>query len=257
MVDKNINLLLKEKFDFLRSKNAAYSLRSFAKRLKIHPAAMSEILRGKREVSTRLVERIVSCSLFDELERNQILQNLKTKRRLLEIAQRPLRQSIELDLDKYYLVSDWYYYSILSLSETKDFIGKSNWISERLGISPKVVQKALTRLTRLGYFKKNRQATYTPIQVSLTTTQDIPSKALQRRHEQNLDAARESLQQDQILDREFTFITMSVDKTKMIEAKKMIREFRDKLCSYLEEGEKTEVYELAIQLFPRTKLKER
>lgn len=57
------------------------------------------------------------------------------------------------------------------------------------------------------------------------------------------------------MDREFTFITMAVDKSKMIEAKAMIREFRDKLCAYLEEGEKTEVYELAIQLFPRTKLK--
>lgn len=57
------------------------------------------------------------------------------------------------------------------------------------------------------------------------------------------------------MDREFTFITMAVDKSKMIEAKTMIREFRDKLCAYLEEGEKTEVYELAIQLFPRTKLK--
>lgn len=252
---KNINVLLKEKFDTLKSRNAAYSLRSFSKRLKIHPAAMSEILRGKRIVSTRLVDRIISSSLFDELEQKQILQDYKAKKRLLNLVQRPSSQSAELDLDHYYLVSDWYYYSILSLSETKDFVGKAHWISERLGISELVVQRALARLTRLGYFKKNRSGSYTPIKVALTTTQDILSKALQLRHEQNLEAARESLQQNHVMDREFTFITMAVDKSKMIEAKTMIREFRDKLCAYLEEGEKTEVYELAIQLFPRTKLK--
>lgn len=254
---KNINIILKEKFDALKSKNSSYSLRSFAKKLKIHPAAMSEILRGKRVVSTRLANRIVESSIFDELEHQQILNSLKSNKKLFDLTKRALTNSTEIELDKYYLVSDWYYYSILSLSETSNFIGDPFWISDRLGISELIAKKALTRLTRLGYFKKQRNNKYTPIKASLTTTQDIPNKALQVRHEQNLEAAKESLQQNNVMEREFTFITMAIDKSKIPEAKRMIREFRDKLCSYLEEGEKSEVYELAIQLFPRTKLKNR
>ena len=44
--------------------------------------------------------------------------------------------------------------------------------------------------------------------------------------------------------------------SKLTEAKARMRKFRDELCDYLEEGEKTEVYELSLQLFPRTKTRE-
>ena len=106
----------------------------------------------------------------------------------------------------------------------------------------------------MGYFRRNKIGLYLPVKVSLTTTQDIPNQALRRRHEQNLDAAKESLRANDVTEREFTFITMSIDKSKINDAKKMIRDFRDKMCSYLEEGAKNEVYELSIQLFHRTKL---
>ncbi len=253
---KNINILLKEKFDSLKIKNSSYSLRAFSKRLNVHPAAMSEILRGKRVVSFRLADRIATCTLFNESERNTLLSLCHTKKVLPELSQQKIGTSTEIDLDKYYLVSEWYYYSILSLSETKNYLGTSKWISKRLGISERVAKAALKRLSRLGYFIESKPGIYRPIKASLTTTNDIPRKALRMRHEHNLEAARVSLNNDDVNDREFTFITMAIDKSKMFEAKKLIREFRDKLCAFLEEGEKSEVYELAIQLFPRTNIKQ-
>ena len=49
--------------------------------------------------------------------------------------------------------------------------------------------------------------------------------------------------------------TMAIDISKLPLAKKMIREFQDKLCAYLETGVKKDVYKLCIQIFPLTSRK--
>jgi len=47
-------------------------------------------------------------------------------------------------------------------------------------------------------------------------------------------------------------MTMAIDPKNLPEAKKLIREFRKNLSVLLEEGTKTEVYDLNIQLLPAT-----
>ena len=51
-------------------------------------------------------------------------------------------------------------------------------------------------------------------------------------------------------------MTMAIYPKKLPMAKTMIRDFREQLCQYLETDNKTEVYELAIQLFPKTDIGE-
>jgi transcriptional regulator with XRE-family HTH domain len=42
-----------------RSRNPAFSLRAFARKLEMSPSAISELLNGKRRVSRKLASRIV------------------------------------------------------------------------------------------------------------------------------------------------------------------------------------------------------
>ena len=67
---------------------------------------------------------------------------------------------------------------------------------------------------------------------------------------------KKKLESVDVEEREFTTVTMASSPKKIKKAKLLIREFKRKLMEYMEEGEKTEVYTLAIQLFPLTQKEE-
>lgn len=252
----SIPYVLRRKLDQIRGRNPSYSLRAFAKKLSIHPAALSEILNGKRIVSTKLALRLVSCLDLTEAEREQILSFAAQGSLLKKLGKEQTAVASQLAMDQYFLVAEWYYYAILSLAEIKGFKANAKYISQRLGLSLDIADKALDRLTRLGYFEQKKGRLVPQKNVRLSTTTDIASDSLRRRHEINLQAAQEALRNVPIELREFTFITMAIDLKKLKFAKPIIREFREKLCAFLEDGEKTDVYEFCMSLFPRTVLSE-
>ena len=87
----------------------------------------------------------------------------------------------------------------------------------------------------------------------LTTSADVPSRALRKYHRQNLMLAESSLESDPVELRDISATNMAIDPRHLPKAKKLIRSFRRKLSRLLEMGEKTEVYTLSVQLFPNTK----
>jgi hypothetical protein len=50
--------------------------------------------------------------------------------------------------------------------------------------------------------------------------------------------------------RDFSSMMMAIDPDKISEAKTIIREFRLKMDSLMEQGHKREIYQLAIQFYP-------
>ncbi|MNL64824.1 hypothetical protein D3C87_1890770 [compost metagenome] len=52
--------------------------------------------------------------------------------------------------------------------------------------------------------------------------------------------------------RDFSSTTLAIDLDKLTEAKTIIREFRQKMSALLRDGNKTDVYQLAIQFYPLT-----
>ena len=125
-------------------------------------------------------------------------------------------------------------------------------MSERLGISIYRIDEILERLMRLGLIHKDENGKVKPKEANITTSYDVPNNFIKNRHKENLCAAEDALLNVDVLLREFSFTTMAIDPKKIPEAKLMIRNFRRKLCEFLESGEKTEVYELCVQMFPRT-----
>ena len=62
--------------------------------------------------------------------------------------------------------------------------------------------------------------------------------------------AIDSLEKDPIDVRDMSGITMAISTRKLPEARKLIMDFRRKLCAFLEDGHKDAVYRLNVQLFP-------
>lgn len=87
------------------------------------------------------------------------------------------------------------------------------------------------------------------------TSDDIADLSLRKAHAQNLELARQSLENDDVSERDFTAITMAINPKRLPLAKQMIREFRDLLCASLQVGPKTQVHKFCMQLIPLTKSK--
>ena len=165
-------------------------------------------------------------------------------------------QYSELATDQFRAVADWYHFAILSLAETRDFNDDPRWISERLNVRLTDVVSALERLERLGMLTRNKRGALAPSGKQFSTTDEIAAAAVRGYHSEILELARNSLERDSIVRRDFTTMTMAVDPVRLVQAKKMIRQFRAKLCDYLEQGERTEVYQLSINLFPLSSQKD-
>ncbi|MCB0417012.1 MAG: TIGR02147 family protein [Bdellovibrionales bacterium] len=241
---------LREEYIRRRERNPSYSLRAFARSLGLSPGPLSEILAKKRELSLKLALRIA--------------QRIAMNPEQLEAFVEPLRKSTpdpvsgketrfrELSVDTYYLIADWYHFAILSLMETKNFEGRVRWIAERLSVSVVEVRSALERMERLGLVFKKAQ-TWLLNQEGVTTTHDVPNGALRKSHKQQLEIAKAALDSVPVEERDITSMMMAIDVSKLPKAKILIREFRRQLSQFLETGNKTEVYNLSIQLVPLSK----
>lgn len=237
--------LLKEEFCRRRDKNPRYSMRAFAASLRIPSGRLSEIFSGKRNLSAKLSKKILL----------QMAASTESHRRFSEaIAGVPQTSDyLLLEEDRFSVIADWYHFAILSLIETKNFSPNSHWIAKRLGISAVQSEMALERLLRLGLLERDSQSRLRLAQAHTTTTSDIPSGALKASHRQTLEQAIECLETVDVEEREISSITMAIDVHKLPEAKKLVKDFRRRLAKLLEQGQRTEVYNLNIQLVPVTK----
>lgn len=244
---------LREKMDEIKSKNSQFSLRAFSRLLSLSPSSLSEFLNGKRNFSEKKMRSLADHLCFDPSDWEAFNQKISDDYKTPEEIKKTSHQ-VQIANDQYFLVADWHYYSILSLIETSEFIYDLKWIAKRLNTTVYKVESCIERLSRIGFIRINDDNSVSLKEVELVTSEDIPNTSLKKRHEKNLEAAKESLYQDSVGKRDFSFGTIAINPDQLPEAKKMIRDFQDELFAFLQEGEKSEVYEICMHMFPRTKI---
>jgi plasmid maintenance system antidote protein VapI len=240
---------LNEELLAARLKNPGYSLRAFARKLGISSAALSEILNGKRSVSQKLALRVADRLAWSPDQRAGVVA-------LPRYQKKTDAEPVQLTMDHFQAVSDWYHFAILSLAETVDFDEDAAWIAHRLNISRPQARAAVERLERLGMLERNPAGKLMATGASYASSDEIVSLALRKSHAQNIELARRSLEEDPIEKRDFTAVTMAIDPARLGEAKRRIRAFRDELSAYLEGGVKKEVYKFCLNLIPLSKSEE-
>lgn len=266
-----IQKLLFTKLAELQAKNPAYSLRAFSKKLGVSPSTVSMVMGGSRAVSAKLARKLCDALLLDPQSRSEALAHFPDRghyrrQRMAAPGGRGADSVdaggevlgpnyLQLSADQFHLMSEWYYHGILSLIKTRGFRGEPAWIARRLGIGQPEAQTAIERLKRLGLLVEREDGTLRRSAPQYRTTDDVADISLRKSHFQGLELARQSLEQDPIDRRDFTYLTLPMDPRLLGEAKERIRQFQDELDSYLESrgGELTEVYRLAVQLFPLSK----
>jgi len=243
--------------------NPRYSLRRFSQVLDIEPGPLSQILRGLRSPSTKVVARIFSGLETNELIRKQFVNSLleekaslgkkRVSKRLVHSIMPSYGQETQadpLDQDYFRVIADWYNLAIWEMVERKDFNANPAWIAKRLGISPLEAKLALQRLEtqRLIILKDGRyQKSNTRLQ-----TKDLSktSEAHRRRQKQILQISMEALSTIPIDRRHHSAITLNLDAAQIPSLREEIQKMLWQLAEKFKSGNPNQVHEISLQVFP-------
>lgn len=269
MVTENTSYraVLREEFETRCSRNSLYSLRAFARDLKISPARISEIFSGKQGLSVVWAEKIASRLGYTAAE-TQVFCDLvqaesgksELKRRLARtrLAQRASDKESSLQLDAFQAIADWHHFALLELTTIARFKSDADWIAKRLGVSESAASLAIERLIRLGLLERASDGKLMAKDDFNASPDGIPSAALKQYHRQILEKALYALYRQSVSERSITNMILSFDQSSMQEAKELIKKFRRGFSRKLPASKvKDSVYCLSIQFFrldePRAK----
>lgn len=239
---------LQHQFNRRRLKNPRYSLRAFASALNMDPSSISQMLAGKRRPSTKVM--ITICRRLDAGPRDMRLMGVRS-------GDSPEVDSYQLSLDVFSVISDWYHYAILELTFVSGFRSDPKWIAAQLGISIQQTKVALERLLRLGLIKKEKGTLIKTHQLISNHTGINTSEARKNLQRQIIEKAREAIDGVSQEAKDITSMTMAVDPRYLDQARDLIKNFRRELCTLLEQGEPSQVFNLGVQLYPVSKSTEK
>lgn len=228
-----------------KQRNPRYSLRSLARQLDLNSGRLSEYLAGKRTITRTMAERMA----------DGIGLSIRDRKRFLDAGYKENQKKafVPLRQDEFFAISDPTHFYLLSLLETNKLEHSIDWIAKRLGISSIEARDCMDRLKRLGLVAMEK-GEFKVINGHLTTTHDVPSASLRKSHRKSIQQAMEALEQVPVHLRDITSITMPIDVARLEDAKKLTKKFRREMAELLERGNKTEVYNLNIQLVPVTRV---
>ena len=237
--------------------NERYSLRAYARSLRIAPSALSAILNGKRPITGNMKLRLglglgLSPQDLGRFQENKV-QGTRAKGpgQTLEFQQ--------IAFDAYAVIADWYHYAILELIYLENFQADPKWIAKSLGITKSEVNIAVERLQRVGLLKiENGTWTDTTPNGHATNIQgNLTSEASRKLQRQILEKSIRALNEVPVTVRNHTSMTMAINTEDLPEAKERIANFRRELCAFLgRNGKPTQVYQLAVSFYPVTQIEE-
>jgi uncharacterized protein (TIGR02147 family) len=238
---------LKNKYSENKRANSAYSVRTFAKRAGLSPGAMSEILSGKRAISQKLAEKIALNLKLNPTERSQFFSGSLSK------GDRGIKRVRFLSQAQFQYITDPSYFNFLALMDTSIFRNDPQWISQKLEISAEKVNLIVIRFKELNILVENN-GVLSKTRDTFSTSDDIKDDFINRAHLETLKAASRSLAEDLISVRDFTSFCFPADPKMLPAVKLKIRTFQDEVAALMLGQKSTEVYKLAINLFPQTKM---
>lgn len=240
-VSEHFRLRLQNELNSRCRANARYSLRAFARSLRLESSALSRILSGKRKVTPSMFQKLSERLALTPSEVASFVEVTPTS-----------APPAEIDQDTFNLIGQWQNFAILELARVKGFKPEARWISKRLRITASEAKLALERLSRFGMLETKPDGTYQVKTPNTTTThQRGTSAALKTLQKDLLKKAAEAMEEIDIEERDQSAVCVALTKAQFLETKERIRLFRKEILSLAEKTPlKDEVYQLVLSLYP-------
>ena len=235
--------------------NASYSLRAFAKDISIHPSSLSLILNAKRSLPLKDSKKVAKSLKLSPKEASLFYESLFLERMNAEAkASQPIEPAFVLEEAYHDVVAEWEHFAVLNLLEVAGFESRIEFVAKKLNVTEQRAKVVVDHLIQVDLIRVQKDGSWKPQFENLRTTEDFPSAAIHKSHIEKMELGKAKLEQVPLDLRDFSSVSFAVDMESIDEAKAFIREFRRRFQERFERGNKTEVYQLAIQFYPLSHL---
>lgn len=244
----NFRQILEDEYTQRCKKNSQYSLRSFAKSMDIHPASLSLILRGKRECSQNMIDRLKEKLSLSPTQMATLVYQEE------QDTTPSKREFINLSMDIFSICSEWYYDAILELTKLPEFDPNPKWISKVLELSINEVQIAISRLERVGHITIEDDTWTIHTQNSELFVNKFSSHALKNIQKNALEKSSKALDEVELDKRYHAGQVIAIKVADIAKAKELLRDFRNKFDYEITHNNPDDIYQLSVSFYPLTTL---
>lgn len=243
--EEDLRDFLKQEFIKRKQKNKKYSLRAFAKKIEVSHSVISEILNGKRRLTTKTFSRISNkLNLDPAIAKKYETHILKRKRQYTQLETRAGK-----------LMSEWYFNALLELLEIKNVPQDPKGIANQLDIEESKVVSALDLLQELGLIKKTNNRWKVLIKNTTSWGNLNYVDIVNRVQMQNIEKGKKAIEEIDINDRSSLGLTVAMNPEDLPEVRKLIYDSVSRIGAFLERkgAVKKQVFHLNLMLFPVSK----
>ena len=231
-----------------RSQNPRYSLRAFALDLGIDHSSLSQLMRGLRPFTERMI-RDLGARLG--LDQELIEASVARERSDPACADNRLDVVRQLTADALAVLSEFEHYAILELTHLDDFRADVRWIARVLDVSSDRVNIVLQRLCRLGMLEMTGPSEWIDRFGDVTTVLDTEGAATVRHLAREVESRTWRAGGEPV---EASSTTLAIDRELVPEARTRIARFRRDLLELLTAGGRRDgVYRFEVRLEPLTR----
>ncbi len=237
MKNHDLSAVLKYELNRRLETNESYSLRAFARSLRMDASTLSKVINGQRKLGPKAQSTLITKLGFDTKKDGNDF--------FTEISDQDFEQ-----------MPEWYDTAILEQITVTRFIATKKSLAQVFNLSELQIEGALDRLKKLSLVKISKKGHIVDATKGMTTNVTSQSTTMAKRNlqKQFLQRAIASIDSDPLDSRDMTTMTCATDESKIPEVKERIRAFRRELGEFLASGRKTSrTYNLTIALYPLTK----
>jgi uncharacterized protein (TIGR02147 family) len=224
--------LLRQELARRQEKNPSYSLRAFARDLKVSPSRLSEVMRGA-QLSSVMAKSLTKSTGWSEGERRRFVVMVEaqgankvvaTKARARLKRMEKATAPTELDLCKFRVIGEWLHSGVLAYLNTRGIQMSAANIAEDLGVDLKAVEDALCRLLEIGLIVKTARG-FKRTAERLTFSSPVPSSYIRDYHEQLIHKSLRAIHEQAVNERCLQSLVFAIRHDRMPEAFRKLEEF--------------------------------
>lgn len=251
MKSKSFREFLGQEFNRRTKSNSNYSIRAFARDLSINDSTLSQLIHGKRPLTS---QRIIQIG-------QKIGLSSKDIERYVKYATLVRHDDQNIELEVFNQISEWYCDAIIELIKIPNIQTDPKSIATVLGITSIQARMAMDQLRALkiiiedenGKLICNQSKSLTSFYESVTTTE-----TLKNYQKQMLELSQKALVSQPRSKRNHTTYIIAIDSNILDEVNMRIRKFQHDLANFIENNgvQKDKVYGLQFSSFEITKTEE-
>ncbi len=253
---------VKELYDLNKQSRSEGSLRWLANQLGFKSAAgIKYIIEGKQSLGPQRLKKFISALHLSPLESDYLRELMalqkKLKQRqpvqahglnLVDISKLEKTQTYEFD--QIQALEKWAHLAVLELSEVSGFQGTPEWVANRLNISLAAAQESLDLLEKVQLLVKSR-GVLRKRHFTNDSRDEVNQWIIKKYHAETLALAGQAVYSQDVKDREFGSLVMSISSEKQKKIKSMMKKFRSELFEEIKKPDEKpdRVYTFQFQFF--------